>query len=102
VNTTTSSVSGVIGEREVKSLPLNGRSFDSLILLNAGTINYSGMRKSAAAGTRQKHVQRGGAGSENFITFNGVELAAANLDISVPFGVSGDLLGVERCANSTC
>ena len=31
VNTTTSSVSGMVGEREVKDLPLNGRSFDNLI-----------------------------------------------------------------------
>ena len=40
VNTTTSSVSGVVGEREVKDLPLNGRSFDNLIALNPGAINY--------------------------------------------------------------
>src|SRR5437660_3176389 len=29
VNTTTASVSGVVGERQVKDLPLNGRSFDN-------------------------------------------------------------------------
>ena len=40
VNTTTASVSGVVGEREVKDLPLNGRSFDNLITLNPGAINY--------------------------------------------------------------
>src|SRR5258706_890121 len=37
----------------------------------------------------------GRRGFENYITFNGVELASANLDVTVPFGVSGDLLGVE-------
>ncbi len=41
VNTTTASVSGLVGEREVKDLPLNGRSFDNLITLNPGAINYS-------------------------------------------------------------
>ena len=41
VNTTTASVSGVVGEREVKDLPLNGRSFDNLIALNPGAINYA-------------------------------------------------------------
>ena len=41
VNTTTSSVSGLVGEREVKDLPLNGRSFDNLMTLNPGAINYS-------------------------------------------------------------
>src|ERR1019366_2651770 len=41
VNTTTSSVSGVVDERDVKDLPLNGRSFDNLIALNPGAINYA-------------------------------------------------------------
>jgi hypothetical protein len=50
VNTTTASVSGIVGEREVKDLPLNGRSFDNLITLNPGAINYSAM-KSAQTST---------------------------------------------------
>src|SRR5713101_671859 len=41
VNTTTASVSGLVGERQVKDLPLNGRSFDNLIALNAGAINFT-------------------------------------------------------------
>jgi len=38
VNTTTASVSGMVDERDVKDLPLNGRSFDNLLTLNPGTI----------------------------------------------------------------
>jgi hypothetical protein len=34
VNTTTSQLSGLVGEQQVKDLPLNGRSFDNLITLN--------------------------------------------------------------------
>ena len=37
-------VSGMVGESEVKDLPLNGRSFDNLITLNPGAINYSAMK----------------------------------------------------------
>src|SRR3984893_9296244 len=33
INTTTSSVSGLVAEQQVKDLPLNGRSFDLLIAL---------------------------------------------------------------------
>src|SRR5437016_8832251 len=44
VNTTTASVSGLVNERQVKDLPLNGRSFDNLITLNAGAINYPAMK----------------------------------------------------------
>ena len=36
VNTTLSSTSGLITEQQVKELPLNGRSFDQLLALNAG------------------------------------------------------------------
>src|SRR5206468_11071929 len=39
VNTTTAATSGVITEQQIKELPLNGRSFDNLILLNAGVSN---------------------------------------------------------------
>ena len=41
INTTTASVSGLVGEREVKDLPLNGRSFDNLITLNPGAVLYN-------------------------------------------------------------
>ena len=44
VNVTTASVSGMVDERQIKELPLNGRSFDDLITLNPGTINYSSMK----------------------------------------------------------
>lgn len=41
VNVTTQSTSGLIEERQVKELPLNGRSYDALITLNPGTVNYT-------------------------------------------------------------
>src|SRR5207237_7349091 len=41
VNTTLSSTSGLINEQQVKELPLNGRSFDRLLELNAGVVNNS-------------------------------------------------------------
>src|SRR5262249_47638017 len=36
VDVTTANVSGLVGERQIKELPLNGRSFDNLITLNPG------------------------------------------------------------------
>ena len=49
VNVTTAPVSGMVGERQIKELPLNGRSFDNLITLNPGTINYSAMKSPTPA-----------------------------------------------------
>ena len=33
--------SGLVNSRQVKELPLNGRSYDQLISLNPGTVNYT-------------------------------------------------------------
>src|SRR3989449_2903774 len=41
VNTTLASTSGLISEQQVKDLPLNGRSFDNLLVLNVSTSNPS-------------------------------------------------------------
>jgi hypothetical protein len=41
VNVTTTDVSGVVGEQQVKNLPLNGRSYDLLTLLNPGVVNFT-------------------------------------------------------------
>ena len=50
VNVSTTSIAGLVGENDVKDLPLNGRSFDSLITLNPGTANTTVNRSSTATG----------------------------------------------------
>ncbi|MGC2163612.1 MAG: carboxypeptidase-like regulatory domain-containing protein, partial [Silvibacterium sp.] len=44
VAVTTEDVSGLVGERQVKNLPLNGRSYDQLLTLNPGVVNYTSQR----------------------------------------------------------
>ena len=41
VNATTQDISGLVGEKEVKELPLNGRSYDLLVTLNPGIVNFT-------------------------------------------------------------
>src|SRR5260370_281891 len=41
---TTEDDSGLVGEKQVKDLPLNGRSYDQLIMLNPGVVNYTSQR----------------------------------------------------------
>ncbi len=96
VNTTTASVSGVVGEREVKDLPLNGRSFDNLITLNAGAINYSSM-KSAQTSTSDGNTfsVAGRRTLENLFLLNGVEYTGSSQLAVSPGGVSGELLGID-------
>ena len=96
VNTSTSSVSGVVGEREVKDLPLNGRSFDNLITLNPGAINYSAL-KSAQTSTSNGNTfsVAGRRTTENLVLFNGIEYTGSSQLAITPGGVSGELLGID-------
>ena len=96
VNTTTSSVSGVVNESQVKDLPLNGRSFDNLITLNPGAINYSGM-KSANTSTSDGNTFTvdGRRTSENLFLLNGIEYTGSSQLADTPGGASGQLLGID-------
>jgi hypothetical protein len=96
VNTTPSSVSGLVGEENVKELPLNGRSFDNLITLNPGAINYTSM-KSANTTTSDGNSfsVAGRRPGDNLFLWNGIEYTGASQLADTPGGVSGDLLGID-------
>jgi Carboxypeptidase regulatory-like domain/TonB-dependent Receptor Plug Domain len=96
VNTTTAQVSGLVTEREVKDLPLNGRSFDQLITLNSGAINYSSM-KSANTTTSSGNTfsVSGRRTGDNLVLLNGVEYTGTSQLAVTPGGVSGELLGID-------
>jgi hypothetical protein len=95
VNTTLSSTSGLITAAQVKDLPLNGRSFDRLLELNAGVVNNSsnmggggGFPAFSVAGHRQE---------TNRFLINGVDWIGGNAthQFITPSGASSQLLGVE-------
>ena len=41
VGVTNADVSGLVGERQIKDLPLNGLSYDELLTLNPGVVNFT-------------------------------------------------------------
>ena len=96
VNTTTSSVSGLVDESQVKELPLNGRSFDNLITLNPGAINYTSM-KSANTTTSDGNSfsVAGRRPQDNLFLLNGIEYTGTSQLAVTPGGVSGYLLGID-------
>ena len=96
---TTEQTSGLVSERQVKELPLNGRSFDGLLTLNPGIVNYSSQR-SGGVGTSNSAVGNmfavsGRRPQENLFLLNGVEYTGASLINNTPGGASGQLLGVD-------
>jgi hypothetical protein len=95
VNTTLSPTSGLVNESQIKDLPLNGRSFDQLLTLTTGTVNYTsnigpGLQGNffSVAGRRPE---------ENAFSINGIEYIGADSagQPSGPYGASGQLLGVD-------
>jgi carboxypeptidase family protein len=99
VAVTTEDISGLVGERQVKDLPLNGRSYDQLIGLNPGVVNYTSQR-AGGIGTSNSVVGNMFAASgrrpqENLYLLNGVEFTSASEINNTPGGVSGQLLGVD-------
>jgi len=99
VNTTTEQTSGLVDERQVKQLPLNGRSYDQLITLNPATVNYTGQR-SGSIGTSNSSVGNmfaisGRRPQDNLFLLNGIEYTGASLINVTPGGTSGQLLGVD-------
>ncbi len=96
VNTTTASVSGLVDERDLKDLPLNGRSFDNLITLNPGAINYDVM-KSANTSTSDGNsfTVAGRRPGDNLFLLNGIEYTGQSQLAVTPGGVSGELLGID-------
>jgi hypothetical protein len=96
---TTEDTSGLVEERQVKDLPLNGRSFDQLLTLNPGTINYTSQR-AGSTGTSNSVTGNmfsvsGRRPQENLFLLNGVEYTGASEIANTPGGVSGQLLGVD-------
>jgi hypothetical protein len=99
VNTTTQQTAGLIDERQVKELPLNGRSYDELLMLNPATVNYTNQR-SGGIGTSNSSVGNmfavsGRRPQDNLFLLNGIEYTGSSLINVTPGGTSGQLLGVD-------
>jgi hypothetical protein len=96
---TTADFSGLVAEQQVKDLPLNGRSYDQLLTLNPGVVNYTSQR-AGGIGTSNSVVGNmfsasGRRPQDNLYILNGVEFTSASEVNNTPGGTSGQLLGVD-------
>src|SRR6266851_5499890 len=88
VNTTTASISGLVGEKQVKDLPLNGRSFDNLITLNPGAVNYSAMKSvNTTTSDGNTFSVAGRRPQDNLFLLNGIEYTGTSQLAVTPGGV---------------
>ncbi len=99
VSVTTTDISGLVGREQVKDLPLNGRSFDQLLTLNPGVVNFTA-EKTGGIGVSNSTVGNnfsvsGNRPQQNLFLLNGVEFTGAAENNMQPGGTSQELLGVD-------
>jgi len=99
VSVNTADVAGLVGERQMKNLPLNGRSYDLLLSLNPGIVNFTS-QKAGGTGisnstTGNNFAVSGNRPQQNLFLLDGVEYTGAAENNMTPGGPSGQLLGVD-------
>jgi hypothetical protein len=99
VSVTTQDISGLVGEQAVKDLPLNGRSYDLLLPLNPGIVNFTSQKTGGTgisnSSTASNFSVTGNRPQQNIFLLNGVEYTGAAENNMTPGGPSGMLLGVD-------
>jgi hypothetical protein len=99
VSTSTADISGLVGEQAVKDLPLNGRSYDLLLTLNPGIVNFTSQKTGGTgisnSSTANNFSVSGNRPQQNIFLLNGVEYTGAAENNMQPGGASGMLLGVD-------
>src|SRR5579864_5362405 len=99
VSVTTTDISGLVGVRQVKDLPLNGRSYDELLTLNPGVVNFT-FEKTGGIGVSNSTVGNnfavsGNRPQQNLFLLFGFKVTAAAENNMQPGGASQQLLGVD-------
>jgi hypothetical protein len=99
VNASTQEISGLVGEQQVRDLPLNGRSFDLLLTLNPGIVNFTSQKTGGTgvsnSSTGNNFAVSGNRPQQNLFLLNGIEFTGAAENNMQPGGPSQQLLGVE-------
>ena len=99
INVTSADISGLVGEQQVKDLPLNGRSYDELMTLNPGVVNFTWMKTGGIgisnSTTGNMFSVSGNRPQQNLFLLNGVEFSGAAENNMQPGGASQQLLGVD-------
>jgi len=93
INLANGSVSGLIDDRQIRDLPLNGRSFQQLALLQPGVTSALAAGNDVVGGRAPKISINGARPEQNSFLLDGTDIN--NVYNKTPGSVAGVLLGVE-------
>ena len=94
INTTDASVSTVVDQTYIKNMPLNGRSFQDLILLTPGVVTQSPQNSASALGQTGEFSVNGQRQESNNYTVDGVSAnvgATPGIFMIIQAGASGSV-----------
>ena len=99
VDSSTANISGLINQKQIKDLPLNGRSYDELLTLNPSVVNFT-WAKTGGIGVSNSTVGNnfavmGNRPQQNLFLLNGIEFTGAAENNMQPGGTSQQLIGVD-------
>ena len=93
VETRTGTVAGVVEEKAIRDLPLNGRSFAALVQLTPGVMTTRAATANMLSGLGDKMSLGGARPSQMGFLLDGADMMTRNN--TTPAGASGIMLGVD-------
>ena len=93
INLTSSAISGLVTDRQIRDLPLNGRSFQQLALLQPGVTAALAAGNDVVGGRTPKISINGARPEQNNFLLDGTDIN--NVYNKTPGSVGGVLLGVD-------
>src|SRR5437868_4278778 len=93
VETTTATMGGLVDEKKIRDLPLNGRSFDQLIYLQPGVTVATSAGASPNQGRGTKFSVSGARLTSNLFMLDGTDMNDSQN--FTPGGAGGQMFGVE-------
>jgi outer membrane receptor protein involved in Fe transport len=93
INLATGAVSGLVDDKQIRDLPLNGRSFQQLALLQPGVTSALAAGNDVVGGRAPKISINGARPEQNSFLLDGTDIN--NVYNKTPGSVAGVLLGVE-------
>ncbi len=93
IDTRSAAVSGVVDEKTIREIPLNGRSFSNLMALEPGVIYTRAGRETTTGGTGEKMSLGGARPQQMSFLLDGADMMGK--DGTTPAGATGNMLGVD-------
>ena len=106
VGVTTADISGLVGEQQVKDLPLNGRSYDELLTLNPGVVNFTWEKPGgigvANSTSGNNFAVSGNRPQQNLFLLTASSSPAPTKTTRNPAALASSCWAWMQCANSIC